>query len=535
VILKNYLKILAIILIGVCGNAHAMDVDVPAASSESTDDRKITIRCGGWEFDLPITVAQKLPRCDQEFLAAALISGVDIILVENEIKITPESIELFKNMLAADREEVTGLLQQASVAQLTPLVWLFDYFMDNFRAEQVVQALAEKMAQSDFLREYLNELINLPECSLQKLKMLMLSKLNLMNSQCLKVFTTDEEICCMVLSSEGKLITESNEWDLVNDTCVEIPMPKLGLCWRMVLTPDGQLITGSMDGEIDIWDVKSGTGLKRLEEHMERISCMVLLPDNRTLIVGSGGLTGCTDGGDEIRTWDIKTGQSLKKFVSRFLGEVSDMVLMKDGRLIVSHGMIVKVWNTQTCECLNTFYNDGPAIEHMAVTSKGLLIGSHGNIIRTWKMPMIQKNKKIISLADSKVLGEHADDIHSMMLAMDETTVITGSRDKTVKIWDVRSGKCLRTLEGHENTIWSMALTLDGKVITGSSDHTIRIWGSPIPEIEKLSLEQLLLVLKLEHKCISLKQAMQPGVLTLFNSLPEATQNWFHNADPFCR
>jgi hypothetical protein len=56
--------------------------------------------------------------------------------------------------------------------------------------------------------------------------------------------------------------------------------------------------------------------------------------------------------------------------------------------------------------------------------------------------------------------------------------VVSGSRDETVRIWDVGSGACVRTLEGHINWVNAVALSPDGRwVVSGSDDQTLRIWG----------------------------------------------------------
>jgi WD40 repeat protein len=67
----------------------------------------------------------------------------------------------------------------------------------------------------------------------------------------------------------------------------------------------------------------------------------------------------------------------------------------------------------------------------------------------------------------------HNDPINSMATTKDK--LITGSGDKTAKIWDINSTQLLHTLKGHTDEIWSVATTND-KVITGSGDKTAKIW-----------------------------------------------------------
>ncbi|MEE1097710.1 MAG: hypothetical protein U0K83_05205, partial [Bacteroidales bacterium] len=66
----------------------------------------------------------------------------------------------------------------------------------------------------------------------------------------------------------------------------------------------------------------------------------------------------------------------------------------------------------------------------------------------------------------------------SVAYSPDGTKIISGSGDKTIKIWDANTGQCLQTLEGHKYSVNSVAFSHDGtKIISGSVDKTIKIWG----------------------------------------------------------
>ena len=55
--------------------------------------------------------------------------------------------------------------------------------------------------------------------------------------------------------------------------------------------------------------------------------------------------------------------------------------------------------------------------------------------------------------------------------------LISGSQDKTLKVWNIHTGGCITTLTGHTGTIWCCVLSLDSNVIySGSADNTIKIW-----------------------------------------------------------
>ena len=73
----------------------------------------------------------------------------------------------------------------------------------------------------------------------------------------------------------------------------------------------------------------------------------------------------------------------------------------------------------------------------------------------------------------------HSDWVESVAYSPDGTKIISGSDDKTVKIWDANTGECLKTLEGHSNYVNSVAYSPDGsKIISGSNDDTVKIWDA---------------------------------------------------------
>jgi WD40 repeat protein len=52
----------------------------------------------------------------------------------------------------------------------------------------------------------------------------------------------------------------------------------------------------------------------------------------------------------------------------------------------------------------------------------------------------------------------------------------SGSLDNTIKIWDSSTWELKRTLTGHNNSVWSLAVLQNGDLASGSADKTIKIW-----------------------------------------------------------
>ena len=54
-------------------------------------------------------------------------------------------------------------------------------------------------------------------------------------------------------------------------------------------------------------------------------------------------------------------------------------------------------------------------------------------------------------------------------------TVSSGSRDKTIKIWNIITGNCLKTLEGHSDWVIFIVKINENTITSGSDDKTIKL------------------------------------------------------------
>ncbi|MEA3323545.1 MAG: DUF4365 domain-containing protein [Euryarchaeota archaeon] len=71
----------------------------------------------------------------------------------------------------------------------------------------------------------------------------------------------------------------------------------------------------------------------------------------------------------------------------------------------------------------------------------------------------------------------HTEDVLSVTITPDGKTIVSGSGDKTLKVWDLATGQCLATFEGHTSGVRGVAVTPDGKtIVSGSGDKTLKVW-----------------------------------------------------------
>ena len=105
---------------------------------------------------------------------------------------------------------------------------------------------------------------------------------------------------------------------------------------------------------------------------------------------------------------------------------------------------------------------------------KALTLYTKDNNIHEITTSMINNNNYTKCV---NILDKHTDSITCLIYSSCNKYIISGSKDKSIKIWDLLTGKCIRTLLGHKNGISSITLTKDGKnIFSASLDKTIKIW-----------------------------------------------------------
>ncbi|MBH8551735.1 serine/threonine protein kinase [Nostocaceae cyanobacterium CENA357] len=120
----------------------------------------------------------------------------------------------------------------------------------------------------------------------------------------------------------------------------------------------------------------------------------------------------------------------------------------------------------------NTIKGHEKSVLSVAINPDGQSIASSGDRDRLIKLWNLTTGKEI------RTLKGHSQRINVVTISPDGKTLVSGSDDKTIKVWNLTTGKEIRTLIGHSDSVQALAISPDGKIlVSGSDDNTIKVWN----------------------------------------------------------
>ena len=126
---------------------------------------------------------------------------------------------------------------------------------------------------------------------------------------------------------------------------------------------------------------------------------------------------------------------------------------------------------SRTISVHKTLTGHSSYVNTLAISPDGqtLVSGSADKTIKIWNLSTGQEIRS---------LKGHSHPINYIAISPDGQTLVSGSADKTIKIWNLSTGQEIRTLKGHSNPVNSIAISSDWQtLVSGSADKTIKIWN----------------------------------------------------------
>ncbi len=236
-----------------------------------------------------------------------------------------------------------------------------------------------------------------------------------------------------------------------------------------VFSKDGKFLatvsSDSSDKTAKIWDVKAGRLIHTLQGHTELVASGEFSPNGTMLATVSSDKT--------AKIWDVETGEC-KATLTGHANRVTSVAFSKDGTKVATASLdsTAKVWYIKTQICLQTLKNDGKNRFASALFSQdNELIVAHSS----------DRKAKIWNTQTGEL--QTIEKIASVALSPDGLLMATtgyGYVDNTfVKLWNIKTGTEIHTLQGHIDPVTSVAFSPNGQLIaTGSEDTTAKIWDT---------------------------------------------------------
>jgi len=157
--------------------------------------------------------------------------------------------------------------------------------------------------------------------------------------------------------------------------------------------------------------------------------------------------------------WDY-----LRRPISRQLGQVLDkMVEMATSRRFQSADEVLNALNSPLTPRIRTSRVISAKPATQSLPAAPFKVAPTNSPIQNWKC--------------AYTLTGHTKSIRSLAITPDGQILASGSDDKTIKLWQLATGRELFTLRGHTKSVCSIAISLDGQVLaSGSDDRTIKLW-----------------------------------------------------------
>lgn len=194
--------------------------------------------------------------------------------------------------------------------------------------------------------------------------------------------------------------------------------------------------------------------------HQAAVWAVALASDEKTLISG--------DEAGVIKVWDIQTGQ-LERTLTGQQGAVRALSLSLDQRYLASGGDKIQIWDMQT-GLLHSTYDQPVWAVALSQDHKTLVSGSQDELLRIWDLNQA---------GQFRTLSGHTAAVYTVAISPDQTQIVSGSHDQTVKIWNMRSGTLIHTFSGHRDAVRSVAFGADNNLIASASwDKTVKIWNT---------------------------------------------------------
>ncbi|TBU51347.1 WD40 repeat-like protein [Dichomitus squalens] len=284
----------------------------------------------------------------------------------------------------------------------------------------------------------------------------------------------DSGITALVISSDGRWVATASEdsiiilWD-ARETCISQEwFAHNGEVWDLAFSPDGRrLASAGDDGTVAIWDISgSSRQVATLEGHPASVIDCTWSSDGRYIA--------SQDTDSLVRLWDGQTFQPLPLDGANKTTYVKPLFSPDSQWLLFHERRGCGVWNvvSRTYLALRLQLegkNKYPITAAFNPSSTNVAVGYDNGIIRVWDLA--NSGEPLLLQAYEPLW------VRDVAFSPGGQLLLSASDDKTIKVWDARTGGLVQSLEGHEDQVRTACFSPCGKYIASASDDsTVRVW-----------------------------------------------------------
>jgi WD40 repeat protein/serine/threonine protein kinase len=270
---------------------------------------------------------------------------------------------------------------------------------------------------------------------------------------------------CYILSGSGDRTLRL--WDATAARCLRVFEGHQGGVTSVCFSAGGgYVLSGSEDRTIKIWQRNTGRCLATLEGHAGTVHSLCLLLA-RSVSEGPGRQVVSASADATLALWTVPGEQSAPYVLSRVLP--SDIVLsawteyersLKLARQALAAGESVR------------------AAHHLREARSQPGHGRRPEAMALWSNLYVRLPRQALQGAwGGPILAEHTEAVTSACLSTNGRLALSGSADRTLKIWQPDEGRCLHTLEGDMGGVTAVTLSSDGRLaLSASTDATLKLW-----------------------------------------------------------
>lgn len=236
-----------------------------------------------------------------------------------------------------------------------------------------------------------------------------------------------------------------------------------------------RILAGGQDGLVRLYDALTGTVLQRYVGNGNPVTGVDFSPENDEFVAGY------SDGSVVLRA--VGTDEIIRAFVGH-AAQVNAVAFGPDGSQVLSgdNAGVAILWDYATGQELLRFEHGGAAVTSVAFSptnTQRVLTGADDFTARMWSTVNGALTQEFAPVFEgtTQVAG-HTDAVTAVDVSPDGTLVVTGSADRTVKVWNAEFGTEQLTVTGHEGTVRAVTFSNDGtQVLSGSDDGGAVIWN----------------------------------------------------------